>query len=68
MEEDVIKVLSEGCHVGWVHRRDITRFVDECRGRKAVVTNMLNDKARNSRLVRRVCHPNYGVAAFKFIA
>ena len=61
MEEDVIKVLSEGCHVGWAPRRDTNRFVNEHRGRKVVVTSTLSDK------IRMFC-ANYGVAAFKFIA
>ena len=48
-------------------RRDIARFIDECRGKKAVVTNVLNDRARNDRIVRRMCYGNYGAAAFKFV-
>ena len=68
IEENVIKVLSEGYHIGWLPRHDVTRFVDECGGRKTVVANMLNDKTRNGMLVRYMCCANYGTAAFKFIA
>ena len=48
--------------------RDVTTFIDNLRTIKVVVTNMLNDKTSNGRLVSRIRNDNYGVAEFKFIA
>jgi len=68
VKENIIKVLCEGCHVGWIPRTDINMFFDKVKGRKAIVIGLLNNKEVYSAYIRRIYHCNYGAGVFEFVA
>lgn len=56
VKEDVIKVICEGCHVGWIPMQEIQTFFDEARGRRAIVISLLNNKEIYPAYIRRIYH------------
>ena len=64
--ELVIMVIMDGCHVGWVPRYDVNRFLYETNERKALVTGLLNNKALYNKDIRRMYYQNYGAASFTY--